>query len=427
MNNRDDTQPRSSRRGFLVGAAGLAGAVGAAATATARTAPASGTTADGDALSFHGAHQRGIATPAQSHAYFAAFDVTAEKRADVANLMRVWTEAAATLTRGLPIADGPEDPAAAPADSGETRDLSAKRLTLTFGLGPTLFSQEGVDRFGLAARRPEAFVDLPRFVGDQLIPARTGGDLCIQACADDPQAAFHAARQLARLAGGAARLRWVQSGFLSGGAGGSTPRNLMGFKDGTMNPKADDPAVMDKHVWVGEEGGAWMRGGSYLVARPTRIALEHWDRMKLSFQEQTVGRHKTSGAAIGAHDEFAPPDLDATDADGNPVIAENAHVRLTAPQNNDGAQILRRSYSYDNGVSFVAERWPPWRQGMELDAGLLFICFQRDPRAGFIRMFEKLSRFDMMNQFVTPIGGGLFACPGGVAKDRYLAQDLFEA
>ena len=149
--------------------------------------------------------------------------------------------------------------------------------------------------------------------------------------------------------------------------------------------------------------------------------------MTLSFQEQTVGRRKASGALIGTDAEFGPLDLDANDADGNPVVAENAHVRLGAPQNNDGAQILRRAYSYDNGISMTAERWPPWHQGMELDAGLLFICYQRDPRTGFVKIFDRMSKFDMLNQFVTHVGGGLFACPGGVQAGRYLGQALFEA
>jgi deferrochelatase/peroxidase EfeB len=254
----------------------------------------------------------------------------------------------------------------------------------------------------------------------------TGGDLVIQACADDPQVPFHAVRQLSRLAYEVAELRWVQSGFV-GNFGKTTPRNLMGFKDGTFNVAIDDPTAMDRHVWVGDEGGGWMRGGSYVVARPTRIALEHWDKMKLAFQEQTVGRHKASGALIGTTDEFGPLDLEANDADGNPLVAENSHVRLAAPQYNDGAQILRRSYSYDNGVAMIAERWPPWRHALELDAGLLFMCYQRDPRTGFIRIFDRMSKFDMMNQFVTPIGGGMFACPGGVSAGRIIGQDLFEA
>ena len=123
----------------------------------------------------------------------------------------------------------------------------------------------------------------------------------------------------------------------------------MGFKDGTRNPTAH-PAAGRKSVadvvWVGDEGPAWMRGGSYVVVRRIRIALEHWDRTPVDFQEEVVGRHKSSGAPIGKRNEFADLDLDAVDGDGNPVIAETAHVRLGAAEVNDGAEILRRAYSY---------------------------------------------------------------------------------
>jgi deferrochelatase/peroxidase EfeB len=311
------------------------------------------------------------------------------------------------------------------ADSAEAMGLPAARLTLTFGVGPGLFVKDGKDRYGVAARRPEALVDLPRFNGDQLSDAQTGGDLSVQACADDPQVAFHAVRQLARLADDAARMRWAQTGFAASAGGRETPRNLMGFRDGTNNPPIRDADAMGKIVWVGNEGPEWMRGGSYVVVRRIRIALEHWDRMKLAFQEQTVGRRKFSGAPLGKESELDPLDLDATDKDGNPVIAENAHVRLAAAASNEGAQILRRPYSYSDGVNFTAERWPPWRQGMEYDAGLFFICYQSDPRSGFIKIFEKMAKFDMMNQFATHTGGGLFACPGGVAPGEFIAQRLF--
>jgi len=200
---------------------------------------------------------------------------------------------------------------------------------------------------------------------------------------------------------------------------------LMGFKDGTMNVPTGDAAQMRQFVWVGEEGD-WLQHGSYLIVRPIRIALEHWDRMKLGFQEQVVGRYKHSGAPLGARQESDALDLNAKDAEGNPLIPESAHVRLAAPESNDGAQILRRPYSYDNGLSFTAERWPPWRQGMEFDAGLLFVCFQRDPRTGFVKIFENMSKFDMMNQFVTHVGGGLFACPPGTREDGYIGQSLLE-
>jgi deferrochelatase/peroxidase EfeB len=249
----------------------------------------------------------------------------------------------------------------------------------------------------------------------------------VQACADDAQVVQHALRKLVALANGIAKIRWAQTGYSAGFKPGETPRNQMGFKDGTMNVATKDPAAMKQFVWVGEEGPSWMRDGSYMVIRPIRIALEHWDKMKLGFQEETVGRHKYSGAPIGKQHEFDKLDLDATDKDGNPLIAENSHARLAAPESNDGAQILRRAFAYDNGVAQIAERWPPWRQATTFDAGLLFQCYQRDPRTGFTKIFEKMAKFDMLNQFTTHVGSGLFACPPGVKPGEYIGQKLFEA
>jgi deferrochelatase/peroxidase EfeB len=417
-----------SRRGLVKAAAGLAAAAGSGlgfgAAGRAGDSPQSLNPATEP---FWGPHQGGITTRAQSHSYFAALDLTAAKRADVVNLLRSWTVAAARMTAGQPARPIGSDLTVPGPDSAEALDLPAARLTITFGFGAGLFSKDGKDRYGLAARRPAALVDLPRFNGDQLVATSTGGDLSVQACADDPQIAFHAVRQLVRHAYGVGEIRWAQAGFLPGYPASETPRNLMGFKDGTSNPAADDPPAMAKFVWVGEEGPDWMQGGSYVVARRIRMALEHWDRMKVDFQEATFGRHKYSGAPLGRTREFDPLDLDAADKDGNPVIPESAHVRLAAAASNEGAQILRRPYSYNDGVNFTAERWPPWRQGMEYDAGLFFICYQRDPRAGFIKIFDKMSKYDMLNQFVTHTGGGLFACPGGVAQGEFLGQRLFDA
>ena len=389
---------------------------------------------------FYGSHQAGILTAQQNHTYFAAFDLATDSRADVEALLRRWTEAASRLAGGdtaAPLDGAPTDKPA--PDTGETLGLGASRLTLTFGFGPGLFTKDGKDRYGLAAHRPAALEDLPDFNGDQLEEARTGGDLSVQACADDPQVAFHAVRQMARLASGTARLRWTQTGFTSNAAAEDTPRNLMGFKDGTQNPISQhprekahgvvrpNPLTPEDVVWAGDEGAAWMRGGTYLVVRRIRVALEHWDETDLEFQELTIGRHKHSGAPLGGTDEFDPLDLDAVDAEGMPLIPENAHVRMAAAASNDGAQILRRGYSYNDGVNITAERWPPWRNGLEYDAGLLFICYQRDPRTGFIKMFEPMAKLDALNQYVTHTGGGLFACPGGLRPGEFIGQGLFEA
>jgi deferrochelatase/peroxidase EfeB len=428
--NADDDPKLTSRRRFLASATTLAAAASVAAVPSLASAHARSNSnhddADSDVLPFWGEHQAGIATPQQSHLYFAAFDLATDKRDDVIALLKTWSAAAARLTQGQSAVAETGDAAKPSPDTGEALGLSASRLTITFGFGAGLFSKDGKDRYGVAQHRPEALVDLPRFNGDQLVAERTGGDLCIQACANDPQVAFHAVRQLSRLAYGTAQLRWAQPGFLSANRSThETPRNLMGFKDGTMNPDRNNAGAMNDYVWAGSDAG-WMHNGSYLVARPIRIALEHWDRMKLGFQEQVMGRHKDSGAPLGKKNEFDALDLNANDADGNPVLPENSHVRLGAPDANDGAQILRRSYSYDNGLSFVAERWPPWHQGMEFDAGLMFLCYQRDPRKGFIKIFENMSKFDMMNQFVTHIGGGVFACPPGAKEGGYVGSSLFE-
>ncbi len=376
--------------------------------------------------SFNGSHQGGILTPMQTYTCFAVFDLTAKDRKQLIALLKSWTKSSERMTSGKTGQDLGTDPQQVPGDSGDVLDISPGRLTITFGFGPGIFVKDGKDRYGLAGHRPTALVDLPRFPGEQLIESHTGGDLSVQACSDDAEVALHAVRQLTRLADGVATLRWEQNGFVPKTPKGQTPRNLMGFKDGTMNPKTDDPVAMDKFVWVGQEGPAWMRGGAYMVVRPIRIALEHWDRMKKSFQEQTVGRKKYSGAPLTGQNENDKLDLAANDKEGNPVIPENSHARLGAPEENNGAQMLRRAYSYDNNLVFTAERWPPWRQGMEMDAGLLFQCYQKDPRKAFIPMFEKMSRFDMMNQFLTHVGSGIFACPPGAQPGKYIGQELFE-
>ena len=443
------TNDAASRRGFLRGlaAAGMACPFSGARAAAQPAELDRGITPSARGASralverFDGPHQAGIMTPLQNHSCFVAFDLTTEDGPSVLRLMRLWTAAARRMTAGNTAGPVDGDPDRSPADSGEAVGLGPARLTLTFGFGSGLFEKDGRDRYGLAHRRPAALVDLPRFNGDQLAPAQTGGDLSVQACADDPQVAFHAVRQLARIADGTAALRWIQNGYSAQFAAEGTPRNLMGFKDGTQNPitaRANQVTAIsggqphrtpspDAVVWADAAGPDWMRGGSYLVARRIRVALEHWDRTDLGFQEQVFGRRKQSGAPLTGRTEFDPLDLDATDRDGNPVIGENAHVRLAAAASNNGAQMLRRAYSYNDGLSHVAERWPPWRQGLEYDAGLFFICYQRDPRQGFIPVFERLSRLDLLNQYATHVGGGLFAIPPGTGGPAgTIGQALFE-
>lgn len=416
----DEATTSHSRRALLGwGGAGLAlGAAAAGGTAAALTGAgddARPVADSGGAVPFHGAHQAGIATAVQDRLHFAAFDVTTDDRAELIDLLKEWTKAAARMTQGRPVGDGAVSDLieAPPDDTGEALGLKPSRLTLTFGVGPTLFkNKKGKDRFGIAGRRPEALIDLPAFPGDDLDAARSDGDLCVQACADDPQVAVHAIRNLARIGMGKVAVRWSQLGFgktSSTTPDAQTPRNMMGFKDGTRNISGTDTAALKKHVWVSEKAGpAWMAGGSYLVARRIRMHIETWDRTSLKEQEDVFGRDKGEGAPYGKQHERDTPNLKA--------MLPDAHVRLAHPDSNGGIRILRRGYSFTDGTDGLGR----------LDAGLFFLAYQHDVREGFVPLQRRLARSDALNEYIQHVGSALFAIPPGVRDaDDWWGRALF--
>ncbi|MCX4683685.1 iron uptake transporter deferrochelatase/peroxidase subunit [Kitasatospora purpeofusca] len=402
--------------GVALGAAGV-GSVAAATRQDDDTPAAPAATAD---IPFFGDHQSGIATPVQDRLHFAAFDVSSTATRDsLVRMLKEWTKAAAAMTGGREVGSGAAGglPEAPPDDTGEALGLPASRLTLTIGFGPSLFEKSApdgqmVDRFGLKARRPEALIDLPRFKGDNLDPQRSGGDLCVQACADDPQVAVHAIRNLARIGMGTVNIRWSQLGFgktSSTTPDAQTPRNMMGFKDGTHNIAGTDTAKLAEHVWAAPgEGPDWMTGGSYLVARRIRMHIETWDRTSLKEQEDVFGRTKGEGAAYGRTKEHDAPDLKAMPAD--------AHVRLAHPESNDGLMILRRGFSFTDGTDGLGR----------LDAGLFFLAYQRDTRKAFVPLQQRLAASDKLNEYIQHVGSAHFACPAGVRKPgEWWGQALF--
>ena len=400
------------RRQVLAGlgavGAGMAGMGGAVSGCASSPGNGGGTPdANSAVVPFRGEHQAGIATPAQDRLALAAFDVSeGTRRSDLIALLRDWTAAAAAMTAGRAMPGSSREPDAPPADTGEAAGLPSASLTLTVGFGPGLFD----GRFGLGARRPAALAPLPALPGDELDPNRCGGDLGVQACADDPQVAFHAARNLARLGRGIVTMRWFQLGFgrtSSTSTTQATPRNLMGFKDGTRNVKGEDTAAMEAHVWVGRETDQpWLRGGSYLVVRRIRMLIESWDRGTLADQEAIFGRTKDVGAPLTGIAEFDVPDFRAT-RDGEPVIADDAHVRLASPENNGGLRILRRGYSYTDGIDPATG---------QLDAGLVFLAYQKDPRTQFVALQRRLGHNDALNEYIRHNGSALFACPPGLTS-----------
>jgi deferrochelatase/peroxidase EfeB len=361
---------------------------------------------------FYGEHQAGIGTAAQDRLHFAAFDLLTEDPAELCELMRLWTVAAAEASAGEMVGDV-NVPLAPPEDTGETVGLLPSRLTVTFGFGPSLFEKPGL---GLAGKRPPALRPLPPLPGDELDPTESAGDICIQACSDDPQVAFHAIRNLARIGRGLVAMRWSQLGFgrtASTSRSQDTPRNLMGMKDGTANIRAEDSEDMERFVWVGGEGPAWMRGGTYMVTRRIRMLLEVWDRAPLQDQERTIGRHKYSGAPLGGSEEFEPLPLEAQ-RNGHPVIPLDAHARLASAKENDGARILRRGYSFTDGVDESLG---------ELEAGLFFISFQRHPEQ-FVAIQQRLGSLDALNEYIKHVGSALFAVPPGAAPGGYVGEAL---
>ena len=425
----EQTSPRGLTRRALIGGAVAAAGVGAAGFAAGRAAaaaPDSGV-ARTDSYAFRGEHQAGITTPAQDRLHFAAFDVTTESREELIALLQAWTEAADRMTRGEsagPI--GPTEGAAnlPPDDTGEAIGLGPSGLTITFGFGPSLFrDQNGKDRFGLPGRQPAALRPLPHFPGDMLDADRSDGDLCIQACSDDPQVAVHAIRNLARIGFGTVAVRWSQLGFgrtSTTSTTQSTPRNLFGFKDGTANLKAEEQTKLYRHVWVqrGDDPRAdWLAGGSYLVARRINMHIETWDRTSLQEQEAVIGRDKGEGAPLSGGTEHTAPNFATRGSDGAPLVAATSHVRLAHPSENDGVELLRRGYNFTDGSDGLGR----------LDAGLFFLAYVRDPVTHYVPMQTKLARDDALSEYLQHTASGLFAVPPGVTeRDGYVGQTLFE-
>lgn len=434
--DRSPDQARAVSRRAMLGmtgaglALGLGAGLGGAALTRTRSA---GGAESAQVYPFTGVHQAGIDTPAQDRLHMAAFDVVATSRDDLVDLLRRWTYAASRMTAGLPAAESGTTGGsyhAPPEDTGEAADLPAAGLTITFGFGPSLFTAaDGTDRFGLASRQPALLTDLPHFPADALIDAKCGGDLVVQACADDPQVAVHAIRNLARIGFGTVSVRWSQLGYgrtSSTSTSQSTPRNLFGFKDGTANLKAESPALLEKHVWVDAQddpGATWLAGGSYLVARRINMTIETWDRQALSEQETVIGRTKDSGAPLSGGEEFTDPDFARVGRDGVPLIAVDSHVALTHPDQNDGNQMLRRGYNFTDGSDGLGR----------LDAGLFFLAYVRNPATQYIPMQNRIARDDLLSEYLKHTGSGIWAVPPGVSPGSvldpetgaYIGESLF--
>jgi deferrochelatase/peroxidase EfeB len=376
----------------LAGAAGGGLALGAAGYA--RLDGGSSASAESDVEPFHGTYQAGIVTPQPKYLQFGSLDVTATGKAGLRDLMRSLTATAAGLAAGRA--------------GGEAFDPS--RLTITFGLGASAFDS----RFGIAAHRPPALVDMPSFKGDRLQPELTGGDIGVQCCATSHEVVDRALHAMVAAAHGAATLRWSQYGFVRDplpGEKGGTPRNIVGFKDGTNNLKVDDTAKMRSNVWVNAgDGPGWMTDGTYMVTRNLKVLVANFLIEPLDVQQYAFGRYKASGAPFGQTNEFAPVIVSKEPPD--------SHIMVANPRKpgSEAERILRRSYTFTDGYD---------AQISNPTGGLFFIAFNRDPRRQFIPIQQRLATHDRFTvEYPVPRGSAMYAVPPGIRPGGYVGESI---
>ncbi|MCX4722532.1 iron uptake transporter deferrochelatase/peroxidase subunit [Streptomyces sp. NPDC090052] len=398
-----------SRRTFIQG-----GAAGAAGTALTGGLLAAGAHADANSggnssheassFPFHGAHQSGILTPGPPHqqrfSAFAAFDATAAKRSDLVELMHTLTERARFLTTGGTPPDlGVSQP---PSDSDVLGpDVPADGLTLTLAVGSSLFD----DRYGLSHAKPLRLTPMRTFPNDAPEARWSHGDLLLQLCANHPDTLHHAIRDLTKHTRGGMQLRWKMEGYGSPPRPSGTPRNLLGFKDGTANPTN---GTAEDLVWVDDPAEpAWAHGGTYQVVRLIRMLVEFWDRVSINEQEMMFGRRRDSGAPLDGNAETDVPDY-AKDPHGQ-VIPLDSHIRLANPRTHatKSQRLLRRSYNYDLGMD----------ENGNLQCGHIFACYQQDLHRQFEQVQQRLIDEPLVD-YVQPFGGGYFFALPGVLNSR---------
>ncbi|MCG7340716.1 iron uptake transporter deferrochelatase/peroxidase subunit [Staphylococcus auricularis] len=404
-NNKHDTT--YSRRSFLkmlgIGGAGVAiGATGVGSLFTFKSMFETPEDEANEAYQFYGKVQPGITTPHQKNINLAVLELKQHDKAKIKDMFKAWTQSTIKMMQGDTIGKTSSNTLLPPVGTGESIGLDASKLTITFGVSKTFLK-----KVGLKSKIPHSFKDLPHFPNDQLDKAITGGDIFIQACANDPQVAFHAIHNLIRPYLDLVQIKWSETGFISG-KGNETPRNLMAFKDGTQNPR--DTEGYKDYVFLDD---GWATYGTYCVLRKIQIHIETWDRTALEEQEATFGRHRASGAPLGKKDEYDTLDLSAKDASGEYVIPTDAHARLAREAK---TEILRRAYNYMRGTDDATGNY---------DTGLLFISFQKSPQQ-FIDIQNSLGSKDKLNEYITHRGSGLFLMLPGVKKGGYLGETLFD-
>ena len=397
-----DVSRRKFLKGTATGAAGTALAGGVLIGGSRADAATVNDTAEAWSYPFHGSHQSGVLTPGpsskQAFTCVASFDSTAGGTGALAGLLQTLTTRARFLTAGgTPPYLGLSQP---PADTDVLGPVvPADGLTVTVSVGSSLFD----DRYGLYRVMPLRLRRMPFFPNDALQDVWLNGDLLVQACANHPDTVHHAIRDITEYID-SMRPNWKIEGFASPPRPSGTPRNLLGFKDGTANPTGSQASDL---VWVYDPAEpSWAQGGSYLVVRLIRMLTGKWDGASLNQQQKVIGRFRDSGAPLDGTSEYDAPNYQA-DPNGN-IIPLDAHMRLANPNTpqTDNQRLIRRSYNYDLGIDADGN----------MQAGHIFIAYQQDVDRQFATVQNRLID-EPLAQFVVPFGGGYFFTLPGVRDD----------
>ncbi|AXV41629.1 deferrochelatase/peroxidase EfeB [Staphylococcus warneri] len=403
-----DNQSSSSvsRRSFLkmmgIGGAGVViGASGAGSVFSFKSMFDTPEDEEKDAYEFYGKVQAGITTPTQKTCNVVSLELKSKDKSAIKDMFKQWTKMAENMTDGDAVEKDSKNPLLPPVDTGEAIGLGASKLTLTFGV-----SKSFMKKLGLSDKIRKDYKDLPHFPNDQIDEDYSDGDIMIQACSNDEQVTFHAVHNLIRPFRDLVKVKWSQNGFVSV-KGKETPRNLMAFKDGTVNPRKTNE--YKDYVFIND---GWAKNGTYCIIRRIQIHIETWDRTALEEQEATFGRKRSSGAPLTGKKEFDELDLKAKDSTGEYVIPEDAHARLAREAK---TSIKRRAYNYTAGTN---------EKTGNLETGLLFISFQKSPQQ-FIDIQNHLGHKDKLNEYITHRGTATFIVLPGVQKGGYLGETLF--
>ncbi len=323
---------------------------------------------------FHGVHQGGIATPEQARMVFAAYDVTASTGPGWPTCWPRGSSAAERMTAGTAVA-GPSGPFAPPADTGEALDLAGRpahphrrlrtRRCSTVGSGwPT-----GVPRPSSTCRPSPVTRSIPTLIGRR--PVRPG--LCRRPPGGLPRRPQPGPDRARRRHPALSADRLRPDGL--GRAATADPPQPPRVQGRHGQPRSDRRPVpwTRSSGWTGPATRRGCTDGTYLVARRIRIHLEAWDRSTLGDQERTIGRveGQRGPAGLEAH-EHDPLDLSALDELRRAPHPRGGPHPGGRPVHQPRRALLRRGYSFADGVDPTTG---------ELDAGLFFICFQKDPAA----------------------------------------------